>query len=90
MIIQTPQITPNTKYHLPKTPMCATGHVYITAYPPVALAPPMQQFNALLIDICDLPHPVIILMNHTGDDIEWVLPIAEEQCQCLEGHKSYH
>ena len=39
----------------------------------------MQQFNALHIDICDLTHPMISLMNHTGDDIEQVIPVTATQ-----------
>ena len=42
----------------------------------------MQQLNALHRHVT-FTHPVIILMTRTGNDIDWVLPIAEEQCQYL-------
>jgi hypothetical protein len=46
-------------------PICVTAHVDI----PVALAPPMQQLNALYRQV-PITHPVISLVAHTGDDID--------------------
>ena len=54
--------------------MCVAGHVHITPYPPVALAPPLQQLNALHRHVT-YTHPVISLMTYTGDDIEWVIRV---------------
>jgi hypothetical protein len=52
--------------------MCVTAQVHITTHTPVALAPPVQQLNALHRHVTST-HPVISLMAHTGDDIEYVI-----------------
>ena len=50
--------------------MCVTAHVHIPVHPPVALAPPVQQLNALHRQLT-CTHPEISLMTHTGDDSDW-------------------
>ena len=52
-----------------QTLMCVTAQVHITTHTPVALAPPVQQLNALHRHVTST-HPVISLMAHTGDDID--------------------
>jgi len=49
--------------------MCVTAHVHISMARPLALAPPVQQLNALHRHVT-CTHPVISLMAHTGDDID--------------------
>ena len=49
--------------------MCVTAHVHIPVHTPLALAPPMQQLNALHRQVTST-HPVISLMNYIGDDID--------------------
>ena len=55
--------------------MCLTAHVHIPVHTPVALAPPMQQLNALYRQVT-ITHPLISLIAHTGDDIEQVIPVT--------------
>jgi len=52
----------NTVY---QNPMCVTSHVHITTHTPVALAPHIQQINALNRQVT-WTHLVISLMAHTG------------------------
>ena len=49
--------------------MCVTAHVHIPVHTLVALAPPLQQLNALHRQVT-ITHPVINLMTYTGDNIE--------------------
>ena len=54
---------------MPLNPMRVSAHVHITTHTPVALAPHIQQINALNRHVTST-HPVISLMAYTGDDIE--------------------
>lgn len=55
--------------------MCVTAHVHITVRTPVALARPMQRLNALHRYVT-CTHPVMSLMNLTGDDIDYVILVT--------------
>ena len=61
-------LLPPTEHRQPNT-KCCTAHVHIPVHTPVALAPPMQQLNALHRHVTST-HPVVSLMTHTGDDID--------------------
>jgi hypothetical protein len=54
----------------PKTLICVTAHVHISVRTPVALAPPYVKAQCIAHGQVTYAHPVISLMNHTGDDIE--------------------
>ena len=50
-------------------PMCVASHVHIPVHTPVALAPPLQQPNAMHRQVT-CTHPVVSLMTYTGDYID--------------------
>ena len=56
-------------------PICVASHVHIRVHTPVALAPPMQQLNAMHRHVT-ITYPLISLMTHTGDNIDYVIRVT--------------